>query len=350
MALRSVLPRRSIRLSLRTNPIRCFATVEPITLVGKAPQPPQKPPLPPQTASRSLDALVLSELHKSRGATLPAIVTQYVDNAGHVLQTPLPYESRPDTTRRVAFDSSDGVVLVAHAFRHGDAHKVALCTGFVLNASSSSQNDDGGAVVLSCAHTLEEVNGPPYSRSSPSVLTRCAAPSASGSFIISTGSGQPVLHPVQNVLSSLHRSDLLLLSTASSPSARRLPLSPYPAQPGTAVRAHVVVYEEPDEEGWTPWVGATWSKWVRGTILGYRDFAGREAQPGTYDALSHMLFKPLPTPGSSGGPIVDEESGAVVGVMLGTRMDNRVEGLRGWGVPSEAAFEMFSLPGLNLTR
>lgn len=56
-----------------------------------------------------------------------------------------------------------------------------------------------------------------------------------------------------------------------------------------------------------------------------------------------MLFKPLPSPGSSGGPIVDEESGAVVGVMLGTRMDNRVEGLRGWGVPSETIFEV-SLP------
>lgn len=78
-------------------------------------------------------------------------------------------------------------------------------------------------------------------------------------------------------------------------------------------------------------------------MLGYRDFAGREAQPGTYDALSHMLFKPPPTAGSSGGPIVDEETGAVVGVMLGTRMDNRVEGVRGWGVPSEAIFEVSCL-------
>lgn len=37
---------------------------------------------------------------------------------------------------------------------------------------------------------------------------------------------------------------------------------------------------------------------------------------------------------------MDEESGAVIGVMLGTRMDNRVEGVRGWGVPSEAIFEV----------
>jgi hypothetical protein len=107
-------------------------------------------------------------------------------------------------------------------------------------------------------------------------------------------------------------------------------------------------------------VGGSWSKWVQGTVLGYRDFAGRETEvcditliscgdpdaskPGTYDSLSHMLFSALPTPGSSGGPIVDEESGAVVGVMLGTRMDNRVEGVRGWGVPSETIFEMFSSP------
>jgi hypothetical protein len=117
-----------------------------------------------------------------------------------------------------------------------------------------------------------------------------------------------------------------------------------------------VVYDHPNEPGWVPWIGGTWSKWVRGTVLGYRDFAGREtqvqtrsfkvsktyfiAQPGTYDALSHLLFTPIPTAGSSGGPIIEEESGAVVGVMLGTRMDNRVEGTRGWGVPSEIIFEV----------
>lgn len=65
-----------------------------------------------------------------------------------------------------------------------------------------------------------------------------------------------------------------------------------------------------------------------------------DGQPGTYDALSHMLFKPQPTAGSSGGPIVDEESGAVVGVMLGTRMDSAAVGMQGWGVPAEAIYEV----------
>lgn len=118
-------------------------------------------------------------------------------------------------------------------------------------------------------------------------------------------------------------------------------------------------------------------------VRGYRDFTGREAhvsqlssiprvllmqitQPGTYDALSHMMFTPLPTSGSSGGPIVDEDTGAVVGMVLGSQMDgSRVDGMRGWGVPAEVIFEvgfihlnpvsdefqlsiqMFSLPGLE---
>lgn len=54
-----------------------------------------------------------------------------------------------------------------------------------------------------------------------------------------------------------------------------------------------------------------------------------------------MFFTPPPTPGSSGGPIIEEASGAVVGVILGSRMDNRIEGVKGWGVPSESIYEVF---------
>jgi hypothetical protein len=53
-----------------------------------------------------------------------------------------------------------------------------------------------------------------------------------------------------------------------------------------------------------------------------------------------MHFQPLPTTGSSGGPIVEESTGAVVGVMLGTQMDRSIEGVRGWGVPAETIFEV----------
>lgn len=62
-------------------------------------------------------------------------------------------------------------------------------------------------------------------------------------------------------------------------------------------------------------------------------------QPGTYDALSHMLFRPIPSKGSSGGPLVSD-NGSVIGVVSGSRMDNAVEGIRGWGTPSEAIYEV----------
>lgn len=53
-----------------------------------------------------------------------------------------------------------------------------------------------------------------------------------------------------------------------------------------------------------------------------------------------MFFSAIPTPGSSGGPIIDLESGSVIGVIRGSRLDNRVAGLRGWATPSESIYEV----------
>jgi hypothetical protein len=44
--------------------------------------------------------------------------------------------------------------------------------------------------------------------------------------------------------------------------------------------------------------------------------------------------------GSSGGPVIDIESGAVVGLIRGSRLDNRIAGLRGWATTSESIFEV----------
>jgi hypothetical protein len=58
-----------------------------------------------------------------------------------------------------------------------------------------------------------------------------------------------------------------------------LPISPYPAQKGTEIAAHLVTDKRPDEEGWTPCFGGLlYRKWVRGLIAGYRDMAGNEAK------------------------------------------------------------------------
>lgn len=109
---------------------------------------------------------------------------------------------------------------------------------------------------------------------------------SSGSFIVTGTASSLSTEPVSNIVSAIPRSDIILMRTAAS-ALPTLPVSPYPAHRDTAIRAHFVSYERPQESGWTPWVGGTWSKWVRGTILGYRDFAGRETNvcpvPSTLD-------------------------------------------------------------------
>ncbi|KXN84791.1 hypothetical protein AN958_12085 [Leucoagaricus sp. SymC.cos] len=331
-----------------SNRQRLFATVTPGIL------PSFEPPSPPPPLSL-FDGQLLSALDASTDHTpLSKIVKQYVTNTGDVLDVSLPYEPRPSESRRPSLTQAhSGIVLIAHCVRDGSENKITLSSGFALDAPSPSKDE---TLILTCAHTLEEV------RRSPLFFPESPAFSGlpgtvTGSFCITYG-GERVedmaiaTHPVTGVVSALPRSDLLLLSCKIDQSKhllKTLPISPYPAHADTSVKTHFVALTIPNSEGWHPWIGGTWGKWIDGKVLGYRDFAGRETEikPGTYDPLSHLLFKPYPTPGSSGGPIIEESSGAVVGVTLGSRMDNRVEGMRGWGVPSEAIYEMFALPGLE---
>jgi len=95
------------------------------------------------------------------------------------------------------------------------------------------------------------------------------------------------------VVSALPKSDLLLLSyprleheSNGESALSMVPTTPYPAQAHSHVKAHLVSHTQLDEPGWTPWIGGTWRKWVRGTILGYRDFLGREATVRTPPGLS----------------------------------------------------------------
>ena len=115
--------------------------------------------------------------------------------------------------------------------------------------------------------------------------------SRSGSLIVSGSPQSPIYHSVTSIPSSLPRADLLLLnssqSTDNSVRIPTLPVSPYPAQPGANIRAHFVAYsnKEPEGEGWKPWISdGAWSKWVKGKVTGYRDFAGREAKVGCLPA------------------------------------------------------------------
>ncbi|KIM48445.1 hypothetical protein M413DRAFT_440182, partial [Hebeloma cylindrosporum] len=324
---------------------RPYATVSP-SIIGQAPHPAEptrdefSESVPPV-----LDSLVLQAASNCRKTLLPDIIKQYIETAGTVLDLTLPYESRPSDSRRPSLTnpahSCKNVITVAHCAQVGLEHKITLSSGFALNI----EDRKGETLILTCGHTLEEIRQSPLLLSdAPSDVSR----RSTGTFVLTSSENGLQIFPVSRVVSALPRSDLILLSCSIPPGALdTLPVSPYPAHEGARIRAHFVRHKKPDDFGWTPWIGDTWGKWHEGKIIGYRDIAGRETQPGTYDALSHLLFTPLPTAGSSGGPIIDEESGAVVGVMLGTRMDRGIEGVRGWGVPSESIFEMFSLPGLE---
>jgi hypothetical protein len=115
---------------------------------------------------------------------------------------------------------------------------------------------------------------------------------SSGSFVLSMVNSAPAAHPIASILSSLHRSDLILLSPSHvSPALRSLPISPYPVPAGTPIRAHFISETRPKEDGWQPWIGGTWSKWVQGTVLGYRDFAGREAMVSRWFRVVAQLLR-----------------------------------------------------------
>lgn len=124
------------------------------------------------------------------------------------------------------------------------------------------------------------------------------------------------------------------------------------------------------------------SRWGRARLVEYKDACGSQAMVGTYDELAQLDYKllisspanppalqgdaavrlsspagagagagagtviaskrqPLPNfppPGSSGGPVVDVETGSVVGIVRGHKM-SPLEGRRGDAIPAEKVFE-----------
>lgn len=141
MALRGHIP-----LSIRAR--RLYATVHsPLTLAKS----PISPPYP-----RPLDRFILETLANtpSTGRTaLPQLIRQYLDHSANVLHAQLPYEPHPSASRRVSFsaDKRGDVYLVAHVIRESDRNQITVSSGFTLETS------DGRSILITCAHTLEEV-------------------------------------------------------------------------------------------------------------------------------------------------------------------------------------------------
>ncbi|KAL8284274.1 hypothetical protein RQP46_005023 [Phenoliferia psychrophenolica] len=116
---------------------------------------------------------------------------------------------------------------------------------------------------------------------------------------------EPIRNPLRNSNSRPSSSSPSPLAASHDvPRLQSLPVTAFPAVAGTRIAA--LRYNDPA----TP----PSARWMYGRVAEYSDFAGRLAETGTYDDLSAMHISPIPNPGASGGPIIDVESGAVVGL------------------------------------
>ena len=128
-----------------------YATLHSPLILARPPNPPSHAPAP-----RPLDRFVLEALASTRSAertALPQLIQQYLERSGNVLSAQLPYEPHPSPSRRVSFSTyeSRDVHLVAHVTRESDRNKITVSSGFALDTS------DGQSILVTCAHTLEEV-------------------------------------------------------------------------------------------------------------------------------------------------------------------------------------------------
>jgi hypothetical protein len=150
--------KRAAFRTLRTR--RHYASVSPFIIV--LPPPPKKSATQngsDKTIGESLfDTKCFAALSDQVDQTpLTTLIHQYMHAAGTVLdRVHLPYESRPAKDQRIKVKDSKDVVLVVHCATDGFNDKVTLSSGFLLNAR---RQEDDECLVLTCAHTLEEVRG-----------------------------------------------------------------------------------------------------------------------------------------------------------------------------------------------
>jgi hypothetical protein len=132
--------------------LRAYATVSPSIISNPTP-----PPQPRSSIPSALDRQILHAVKAKTTTSLSTLIQHYVDNTGNVLPHSLPYESRPSADRRVNTqdDRSSNIVLLAHCIQDGPDHIITVSSGFAL--SNALETDE--TLVVSCAHTFEEVRG-----------------------------------------------------------------------------------------------------------------------------------------------------------------------------------------------
>lgn len=118
----------------------------------------------PKSSSRygsieeTIRRLLSAQLHVRGGPTSVSSYEEYQDNAGKILDHVLPYEAYPSGDRR-AGTRGDEVVLVLHVAEaeHDSDLNHVLSSGFLIE-TSPPDGDGLERLVVSCAHTLEQVS------------------------------------------------------------------------------------------------------------------------------------------------------------------------------------------------
>lgn len=222
---------------------------------------------------------------------------------------------------------AESVVTIAHILPPSQSNgtgEVILCSGFAIL---------DGSLIATCTHPFFQINAHCKSydaREQQANLSQAKT-------VIITNSGE--ILPITRLESHLVMSDVVLLQIPKDRALVPLKVSPYPCPAGNPIQVynlHETALERDDR------AKVKWS-WRESEITLYQDRAGREAATGSYDELNTLLFDTVPSAGSSGGPILDRETKAVVGIVRGSEVSYAVRKERGFGTPAESLFNVFKL-------
>ena len=105
--------------------------------------------------------LLSAQMRVQGGSTRASSYKEYQNNTGRVLEQSLPYEAYPSSDRR-AGSRGEEVVLVLHVAEavHDWESNYVLSSGFVIE-TNTPERDGKEKLVVSCAHTLEQVSDRP---------------------------------------------------------------------------------------------------------------------------------------------------------------------------------------------
>lgn len=251
--------------------------------------------------------------------TFSKLFNQLDSNANRQLPFILPYEHIGRKSLTKTSDLLDGIVTIAHILP--STSQVILASGFAIH--------DGGLIVT-CAHTFYQAARHLHSNGSNS----------KSQSILITHEGE--LIGIAAVESHLVISDLVLLKLNRQRKLTALPIDPYPAPVSTALLSYNFSTASLSSTS-LPSISHSWTS---ARVLFYKNRCGQEAQTGTYDELSSMMYSHAPSNGSSGGPILNAQTHSVVGIVRGSELNYTNRKCVGFAIPSEGLFEAFKLPGM----